>query len=188
MRANTVILLLTIVASSLLVFGGIIYAAPFTNGSFEFASVTPVNDFIYIVSPSTAITGWQVVTGSIDYVDGTMWQHADGVRSLDMNGSNPGGIAQTFDTITGHQYRVTFWLAANLGGGPTIKTLEVAATGNSAQDYTFDITGHSNVSMGWTQNTYDFLASGSSVRYRLRVSRPIHLDPAGMVLLWTTFP
>ena len=142
---------------------GTSFAAPFQNGSFEVGTV--VNPFIEVNVGGTNITGWTVTAGNVDYIS-TFWQAYDGARSLDLNGDSLGTIAQTFDTISGHSYQVEFWLAGNTGGGPTIKTVEVDATGagNNPQQFTFDITGHSYPSnMGWEQHFYTFTADGSLV-------------------------
>jgi choice-of-anchor C domain-containing protein len=140
---------------------GIAYAAPFTNGSFE-TGPNPGGTFVNLSGGSTAITGWEVLPNNIDYV-GPLWVAEDGARSLDLNGSALGGIQQIFDTVAGDQYQATFWLAGNPAGGPIIKTMEVAATGNPTQEYSFDITGHNFTNMGWTQETYSFLAPGPNV-------------------------
>jgi choice-of-anchor C domain-containing protein len=155
--------LLAIVSISLVLFVGTSYSVPFQNGSFEDGPDPGTSPgWINLPIGSTAITGWVVKSGDIDYI-GSFWPPGDGARSLDLDGLNPGGISQTFDTLTGHLYEVTFSLAGNPDGLPSIKTLEVSATGNLAQDYTFDTTGHTRSSMGWTQETYGFLASGSIV-------------------------
>jgi choice-of-anchor C domain-containing protein len=87
-------------------------AAPFTNGSFELASVNP-GAYATLGVGSQAITGWEVFGSNIDYI-GTFWQPSDGSRSLDLNGNNgPGGIRQTFDTVVGHDYLVEFDFAAH---------------------------------------------------------------------------
>ena len=81
-----------------------------TNGSFE---IGPDPDPYLPLDPgSTAITGWTITRDQIDYV--AYWVDADGERSLDLNGSlGVGGIAQTFSTIAGQQYLVSFALAGN---------------------------------------------------------------------------
>jgi choice-of-anchor C domain-containing protein len=135
------------------------------NGSFE-TGPNP-GSFINEASGSTAITGWTVSLGNIDYI-GSLWVAADGVRSLDLEGSAgtcivptncPGGIAQTFSTVAGQQYTVTFDLAGNLFNIPTIKTVQVSAAGQS-QDFSFNVTGHSAGSMGWVLETWTFTAAG----------------------------
>ena len=52
--------------------------------------------------------------------------------------------------------------ANNPAGGPAVKTLSVAATGTAPATYTFDTTGKTPTSMGWTAKTYSFRATGPS--------------------------
>src|SRR5690242_13851687 len=93
------------------------------NGSFEDGPDPGV--FTTLNSGSTAITGWTVTNGSIDYI-GTYWQPADGARSIDLDGNSPGTIAQqTLATLSGQTYLVSFALAGNPDGLPTIKTVDV---------------------------------------------------------------
>ena len=104
--------------------------------------------------------GWIVTGSSIDYIN-YYWVASNGSKSLDLNGSNAGGVTQTFDTIAGKSYQVNFDLAGNPGGEPTVKTLAVTAP-NFSQNYSFDVTGHGVSSMGWTTKSFIFTASGSS--------------------------
>jgi choice-of-anchor C domain-containing protein len=146
-----------------LVLAGSAYGAAFTNGSFESASVAP-GSFIQLNSGDTSITGWTVRPASIDYI-GTYWVSEDGVRSLDLSGSAAGGIEQAFDTIPGSVYSVTFYLAGNPNStcdAFPVKGLDVGATGNPTQHFTFDVTGHTTSSMGWELETYTFFAAGAS--------------------------
>jgi len=158
------LILLAIATSVLFVPGGMVCAASFINGSFEQSTTYPeaIVNFVGLPPGNTAINGWTVLSTNLDYI-GTLWVAEDGARSLDLNGNDVGGIAQTFDTVAGHRYQVSFYLAGNPAGLPTVKTIEVAATDNAAMDYFFDVTGHSFASMGWTQEFYHFSASGSSV-------------------------
>ena len=131
------------------------------NGSFETATVNPnPGDFIRLDAGSTAITGWTVSQGTIDYI-GTYWQASEGSRNLDLSGANAGGIQQTFNTTVGGTYRVTFDLAGNPTGNPTIKEMRVSAGGNSA-DFSFDITGKSPSNMGWVSKSWDFTANSTT--------------------------
>ena len=139
-----------------------------TNGSFETGPVPGL--FTNMAAGSTAISGWTVSTpGNVDYI-GSIWVSADGVRSLDLEGSSgtcvtptncPGGIEQTFATTAGAQYTVTFDLAGNPAFGPTVKTAMVSAAGQS-QNFSFDITGKSFADMGWVLRSWTFTAAGSS--------------------------
>jgi choice-of-anchor C domain-containing protein len=136
-------------------------AAPFQNGSFEIGT-DPGAGFITLANgDSTNITGWTVIRGDIDYIGG-YWQAAQGVRSLDLIGDQfVGGVQQTFDTIPGATYRVSFALAGNPAGGPTIRPLAVTVAGTT-NNFTFDITGATLSSMNWTPHQFTFVATGAS--------------------------
>jgi choice-of-anchor C domain-containing protein len=133
------------------------------NGSFEESSVNP-GSYQDLPAGSTAIKGW-TVTQHIDYVNG-LWLASDGKHSLDLEGSACntgtttgclGGVKQTFATVPGQKYNVSFDLSGNPYNGPKIKTLKVSAAGQN-QSFTFDLTGHSVRSMGWKTEYWTFTA------------------------------
>jgi choice-of-anchor C domain-containing protein len=135
-------------------------ASLITNGSFEMANANPGGSFLTLGSGSTTITSWKVGGNSIDYIGG-YWQPSDGMRSLDMSGNAAGSISQTFTTTANTTYKVLFDLAGNPDGGPTVKHLNVSAAASS-QNYMFNTTGHSRVSMGWMTDSFVFKATGPS--------------------------
>ncbi len=134
-------------------------AAPFTNGGFEQGTDTG-GGFVTLPNGSTAITGWTITAGDVDYI-GPYWQAGEGSRSLDMVGCQPGSISQTFDTLAGARYQVSFLMAGNPDGGPTVKSLRATAAGAS-QDFTFDITGATRGDMRWASRSFSFVATGTS--------------------------
>lgn len=139
---------------------GVVHAAPFQNGSFENGSGAPAS--LTTLGPGdTSITGWTVTGNGIDWI-GTYWVAANGTYSLDLSAGAAGGIQQTFDTVAGHNYSVTFALAGNGAGGSTVKMVQVQATGGTQTTYSFDTTGTSYSAMGWTTQTYSFTATGPS--------------------------
>ncbi len=74
--------------------------------------------------------GWTVTSGSVDLLGVGFFQSApSGGRSVDLDGSAPGGIAQTFATVVGATYLVRFEMSA-LGTSVT-KSLEVTAAGST---------------------------------------------------------
>lgn len=122
------------------------------------------------------LTGWPV-TGTIDYIGcgvqvspgdpfniGCYWPAADGNRSIDLNGSSPGSISQTFPTTPGTLYVVRFAMAGNPTTGSfdpcPIKELRVAAA-NDFADFAFDITGWTLQNMGWEEQAWIFTATSS---------------------------
>jgi choice-of-anchor C domain-containing protein len=131
------------------------------NGSFEDGPEPDAAGpgFTPYEAGSTAIPGWSITRGSVDYI-GPYWQHADGRRSIDLNGNEPGAIAQTFRTRMGATYRVTFSLAGNnCGDSGGLKTLVVRAAGRE-QDFSFDATGRTYADMGWIVRSWEFTADG----------------------------
>jgi choice-of-anchor C domain-containing protein len=129
-------------------------ASTIINGGFD--DDTPAAPFV--TSPPT---GWTVTSGSVDRI-GSYWISQSGPGSIDLSGNNPGTLAQTFATIASLTYRVSFFLAGNPDGSPTVKALSVFATGGPTTSYTFDTTGFSRSNMGWAQQFYQFTATGTS--------------------------
>jgi choice-of-anchor C domain-containing protein len=141
-------------------------AAPFHNGSFETGTVTPCNTF-NVPAGSNTITGWTVSAGNLDWLGsppGCGWQPSHGSASLDLVGSAAGGIGgiqQTFDTVPGTGYVLSFDLAGNFGAGPVVKPLAVTINGVTT-NFTFDTTGRGAANMGWTTHSIAFVATGTS--------------------------
>ncbi len=131
------------------------------NGSFETGPDFGSGNFVRVNPGGTDIASWTVVSGNVDYL-GPHVAVCDGIRTVDMNGSGPGAMSQTFGTTPGTEYRVTFCMAGNPNGAPAVKTLDVSVTGGSTRSYQFDTTGLTLSNMGWTQNTYAFEATGPS--------------------------
>jgi choice-of-anchor C domain-containing protein len=135
--------------------------ATFTNGGFEDGVPIPTND-IELPAGSTAITGWTVTGHSIDYM-GPPWDVSEGQRAVDLDGRDAvfSGIEQTFATVAGRQYLVSFDLSGNPQGPPTIKLARVTVDGVS-NDYSLDTTGQSITALLWTPVSFSFVASGST--------------------------
>ena len=138
------------------------HAGAFVNGGFETGPAVPGSPgFTTLGSGSTAITGWVVTGDGIDYI-GSYWQNAEGNRSIDLSGSGPGGIMQTFDTIVGVTYNVQFMLAGNPDGGPQTKVLSTVASGNLPQINSFNIANSTLSDMKWIPVTYSFVAGADT--------------------------
>ena len=135
-------------------------AAPFQNGSFETPGGFSQNSFSTYRWRATTITGWTVSDNDIDYGN-FEWDASEGTHSIDLNGTQPGGIEQTFDTIPGTKYEVLFDIAGN-PNDIIVKTLTVNVTDNPIIEYSFDTTGFDRQNMGWTTMSYPFVASTNS--------------------------
>jgi choice-of-anchor C domain-containing protein len=157
---NRTCLLQTIILLSLAI--GLAKGQTVVNGSFELGVSFPGTSIQLNAGDSTSLTGWTVTGGNIDYI-GTLWTAGNGSRSLDMSGTMSGTIEQIIAGFTpGQNYHLSFLMAANTQGGPTIKSLQ-ATIGSASQTFTFDGTGHSDANMGWSQRSMDFTATSSSL-------------------------
>ena len=88
--------------------------------------------FLNLAGGSTAMPGWVVTGEGIDLVGAGYWRSSEGTYAIDLDGSArsratpphvQGGIAQTFATVGGKRYRVTF----DLAGNPTVADLLLPA-------------------------------------------------------------
>lgn len=135
------------------------------NGSFEIAAaslnppVPPGN--ILVPNGSAGLFGWTIANG-ITFIGPSFWQSSHRNFSTHLNSVNgPGSLSQSFTTIPGELYQVSFDLAGDPTGGPAIKTLRVSAAGLS-QDFSFDTTGKSVGNMGWVTKNWTFRANSTS--------------------------
>jgi choice-of-anchor C domain-containing protein len=149
-----------------------------TNASFETGTyVDNGAGFEQLNAGNTSIDGWTVEAGSVDWI-GTYWPAQDGSMSIDMSGVNAGTLSQTFATTVGNTYTVSFYLSGNPAGPPTVKTLDVIATGATASSYTFDASGQTLSTMSWTLETYSFLATATSTKLSFVSTTPGAFGPA----------
>jgi choice-of-anchor C domain-containing protein len=128
------------------------------NGGFELPG-----GFATYGAGSTAIPGWTVTRDNIDYIGGC----GEGSRCLDLDGTvGFGGIAQTFETVSGQQYLVSFLLSGNPAryspSEPLEKYLGVSAASASAS-FVFTVTPPLEGSpTNWTLEQWSFIANDSS--------------------------
>ena len=149
-----------------------------TNGGFETGTYTDNGSgFQQLDAPNTNITGWSVDAGSVDWI-GTYWPAGEGAMSIDMSGADAGTLSQTFETTIGNTYTVAFLLSGNPAGPPSVKTLEVSATGGTTGLYTHDTTGTDLTTMVWAPQTYEFLATSASTTLTFRSTTAGAFGPA----------
>lgn len=146
-------------------------AAVFANGSFETVtggSNPAAGTFVELFSGNTDMTGWTVTSGNVDLVNTSYFAPdfvaSDGRNSVDLNGSTIGAIAQTFDTVAGAKYRVTFDLNTNPydGNSSALKTVLVSAGADSGV-FSYSNALHPVGAGGpWQSHVFDFTATGAS--------------------------
>lgn len=142
----------------------------FDDGSFENPTVR-AHSFKTFRS-GQAIGPWRVTRGSVDLIGDGYWQAAEGDQSLDLNGATTGTVAQTFTTIPGTTYSVTYSLASNTGGGPRVKTGKALIDGQDFQDFSFDSRGRSRTNMGYVTRQFTFVATRSSTTLAFASTTP----------------
>ena len=144
------------------------------NGSFEQGpSIPPGSSHTTVPAGSTAIPGWAVTGGTVDYF-GPSWTLADGARGIDLDGAfSTGGIQQTVGTVPGDAYVVSFALAGNLDGAPRVKRVRFEVDG-LLHDLEFDTLGRTRAEPGWERVSVAFVASGTSATVSF-----VSLSPAG---------
>ena len=77
-----------------------------------------------------SLTGWSVLSGSVDVVSADLYPSFEGSQSLDLDGSSPGTIEQSFATTIGGSYLLTFAYANN-PGRVALANVSVAGVGSS---------------------------------------------------------
>jgi choice-of-anchor C domain-containing protein len=128
--------------------------------------------FTTIYAGSTAIPGWTVTQGSVDW-NGTYWQApVPGQGSIDLDGYHQvGGISQVLTTTIGQTYLVTFDLSGNPDGAlsspgtyPGTKTLQVSASGGPYLETFYYTLGGANTraNMLYQPESFVFAATGTS--------------------------
>ena len=138
-----------------------------TNGSFELG--TNPGSFTTVATGGSNITGWNVTSGSVDYI-GTYWQSAEGSRNVDMSGSSLGRLSQSFATIPGFLYEVSFAYSGN-PDSPTnglrktdVNILETDTSSLLAtKQVTWDVPteGNTRSNMKWKTTSFTFTAVDS---------------------------
>ncbi len=167
------------------------------NGSFETYTKDPATwtmpgrvDLNLEVG-NTAITGWTVIKGMIDYFGvcpddpPKIWRAADGGHSLELAASpSAGGVSQAFPTIPGETYRVRLSLSGSpmtgwSGEDQPNKTVRAQAAGQSA-DFSFDVAAEQNtyVDMKWKLCTFFFVADADIATLEIfSTMEPVHIGP-----------
>ncbi len=183
-----------------LALAGSAMAAAFTNGGFNNTGGYSVGAFVRLYAgtgTATAIPGWTVTSGNVDWI-GSYWQSADADGySLDMDGDAPGAITQTFDTTVNATYFVQFSLSGNPDPNtlcdnnpqvpdpnacysPSDKSLQVQATGAPATTVYFNTgtEGNTESNMMWEVEGYSFVATGPSTTLTFTSTTPGAFGPA----------
>jgi hypothetical protein len=159
-------------------FRSLMVTAAFLAAASSQASADVINTFTDgDFSPGTALSfqtynatqtfgAWNVTSGSVDLI-GTYWNPPAGTPngfSVDLNGSEPGTISQTFQLSAG-TYTVGFYLSGNPDGGQSAKTVNVLFGSAAANDpqFTYTATIDGNHALTYIQETFSQTVDGGLV-------------------------
>lgn len=122
-----------------------------TNGSFETDGQ---------LTSSTLLTGWTVSAGNID--TRSFWQQYDGTISLDLAGDTPGIIQQTFTTVIGTDYTLTFAYSNNPSATAEASALLTVTGGSTLISQSLSHFGSTADDMDYTLFSQDFVADSTT--------------------------
>ncbi len=111
------------------------------NGGFEQLPVLNTASYDTVPAGSAQLAPWAVSSGSVDHI-GQYWTAAEGVQSLDLDGSAPGAIRQAVPTVAGHTYRVAFSYSANPDRTSATPGMTVKADGATLDTFTHRLRLH----------------------------------------------
>ncbi len=141
------------------------------DGGFEHPRITSFEYDSY--SAGQPLDMWTIDAGAVDQLSGRVWSPAEGVQSLDMDGScGTGTICQDLSTKAGISYDLRFALAGNPNGPPVVKQLEVSWGDAVVDTVRFDTTGGSKRYPGWVSYSYTLIAASGSTRLTFRSLSP----------------
>ena len=187
----------SIAASLLFAFAGAPASAAnlIQNGSFEagWSGVTwHTYDTSYVPAANGHLAYWTIDSGDVDIIN-VLWDGSDpdndrmNDASVDLNGNVAGKISQTFGTMVGAKYSVSFDIAGNYAASPTLKEMDVVVAGTSQPNavvtnhYIFDAIGRTNTNMGWVGRSFEFVANDSLTRLSF-ASTIFNTNRGGMAL------
>lgn len=129
-----------------------------TNGGFEDSSFN--GGFTTFAAGSTALNGWTIGQDSVDLIN-KYWAPSSGSYSLDLSGNYDGTISQSFATVVGQKYVVSFDMAANPDdSSDPEKFMQVGLSQQPV--YSFSSVGYNHANMGWTTKSFSFVATASN--------------------------
>jgi len=183
---------LAIIGSCLLITASVAQAAnAITNGSFETPTV-PVGNFTNFIVGSSAIPGWTVVGPagtSVSIVSTTFAQNGvtfpaqDGAQWVDLTGFNINtteGLSQSFSTIVGDRYQLTYFIGNTTGGGIFGNTSTINVLVNGVQTFSDVNSTVSPTTQNWQQFSHTFVATGASTALSFLNGDPISDNDNGL--------
>jgi choice-of-anchor C domain-containing protein len=148
-----------------------VHANLIANGSFETGPTLPAHGSMLLAAGETDLTSWTIGGVNMEYANDAVWVPADGTRSLALSGTGTGILSQSFATVPGTLYTVTFSLSGEAHTPPEIKTVRIAAAGQQ-QDFAFNSSATWEWDMHWETKTWSFTANASTTTLSFTTVEP----------------
>ncbi len=136
---------------------GSAHAISIVNAGFEDPQATGT----FSIPGNGPLPGWSIISGNVETVDA--WAPSEGLRSLDLNGVQPGTIRQT---LSGFQVGAAYELLFDLGGNylNELSTKSARATiGSASQVFTHVLqTGDTRTDFTWQAESMLFEATAET--------------------------
>ncbi len=148
------------------------------NGGFEQPTPLPNIWGEEFDAGSTGIPGWTIVSGSVDIQGASWFDPYQGAQSLDLDGSHPGSIEQSFATTIGTTYQLSFAYANNPDSRGTFdgpQTADVTVTdsgGKTLLSSTVSHTGSTPTDMNYQLFTETFVADTTMTTLKFTSTDP----------------
>lgn len=150
------------------------------NGDFEAGPACgcgPTTTFVPVNPGDTSLLNWTILGNGVTHV-GSGWTAANGIGSVELNDSDgPGGISQTFSTVPGAGYTLTYSLAADPTCGTGTKQIKVTILDFSYITSATVTSSKTTTNMGWVTNTGTFTATSSSSTIKFESLTPGSCGP-----------
>ncbi len=159
------------------------------NGGFEPVKVHLRDKARTILPGRNGLAPWRVTAGSVDVQ--TYWPAVQGEDSVDLNGVAAGTIRQTFATIPGQAYQLSFCYANNPDGPAHAATAVVSLTGASPRlNWKLTHAGSTSTDMNYSRFLGTFVADSATTTLQFASTTPgaygIVLSAVSVTALETT--
>jgi len=130
------------------------------DGRFTYSGDTYVNHYAAGSNIGDAGGAWYVDSGDVGVE--TDWPDTPlGGEPIDLDGTTPGSISQTLNTVAGQRYQLNFLLSGNFSDGLP-KTLTVSAGDSSATITVVPPTGWAFDNPLWNHRSMEFTATSAT--------------------------
>ncbi|HZS13922.1 MAG TPA: FGLLP motif-containing membrane protein [Candidatus Dormibacteraeota bacterium] len=130
------------------------------NGDFEQNAISQA--WTLVGNTTTALPGWTASGDGVEVMR-SYWQPAHGAQSVNLSSNGASEVTQQVSTTAGTQYQLSWFISGNPQcTTPTTRVLSVIWNGSVVAQPTFNVSGHSFQSMGWTAQSTSVTASGDS--------------------------